>query len=54
MQRLNHGRIRPCFEGKKPSLISKLQVLVLSKAKKSGSSLKFITALTRDQANFIH
>ena len=49
--KLTHARIRPCFEGKEPSLISKHQLLVLSKAKKSGSSFKFISIQTRIELN---
>ena len=48
---LINGRIRSCFEGKEPSLISKHQLLVLSKAKKSGSSFKFISIQTRIEQN---
>ena len=47
-----HGGIRPCFEAKEPSLISKHRLLVLSKAKKSGSSFKFISIQTRIEQNF--
>ena len=50
-QILTHGRIKPCFEGKKPSLISKHQLLILSKGKKSGSSFKFISIQTRTEQN---
>ena len=49
--KLTHGRIRLCFEDKEPSLISKHQLLVLSKAKKSGNSFKFIFIQTRIELN---
>ena len=53
-QNLTHGRIRLCFKVKEQSLISKYQLLVLSKAKKSSSSFKFIFTLTRiKQSSFI-
>ena len=37
-QKLTRGRIRPCFEGKEPSLISKYQLLVLSNAVAIGTA----------------
>ena len=53
-QKLIPNRVRTCFKTKKPLLISKYWLLVLSKSKKSGSSLEVYFYINKGHANFMH